>query len=88
MSAKPEVGTVSRNPLYGLYYMEDDRIDESVVEVVDRNNMYQADDDEATIEDANPQYVGASLVTNEDTNPQSGDKMAVDDEGYARVMAK
>ena len=89
MRAKPEVGTIFRNPIYGLYYIEDNRIDESVVEIVDRNNMYHADNNEATIEDANPQYAGTSRATNEDANPEyatdSAEVMVVDDQGYARV---
>ena len=87
---KPEVGNIFQNPLYGLYFMGNDRIDESVVEVVDRNNMYHADDTKATIEDANPQYAGASRTINKDTNlPNAGtgaDKMmVVDEQGYARI---
>jgi len=75
MRTKPEVGTIFRNPLYGLYYIGDKRIDQSVVEVKDTNNMYNADNSEVTIEDANPDYAGGSADT----------AVEVDNQGYARI---
>ena len=75
---KPEVGTIFRNPLYGLYYVGDSRIDESVVEVEDTNNMYNADHSEVTIRDHNPHYADGSADS----------AMEVDGQGYARIISK
>ena len=71
---KREKGKVFRNRLYGHYYIGNDRIDQGVVEIVDRNKDYNTTDKDngATIIDRNPHYANASLV--------------VEDDGYAKIV--
>ena len=80
-----EVGRVFRNSLYGLYYKDDVRIDEGVVEMRERNVEYGADtdndeDDKATstaVTERNPNYETVAVKADIE-----------DDDGYARLPLK
>ena len=91
----PEVGTVFRNALYGLYYMGDQRIDDNVAEVIDENPTYNSHSGniKSVIHDKNPQYAaiidddGYARITTESSPAAHFSKaMAVDAEGYARII--
>ena len=88
----PEVGTVFRNALYGLYYMGDQRIDDNVAEVIDENPTYNRDSGNirSVIQDKNLQY---AAINDDDTIESSPadhfpKAMAVDAEGYARIITE
>ena len=73
-----EMGRVFRNQYYGLYYKGDVRIDQGVVEVVDKNPNYDCENDEpidTAIEDTNPHYNGGTGTR----------EMIVEEDGYARI---
>ena len=82
---RTETGRVFRNRLYGLYYKDDVRIDEGVVEMRERNVEYGADtdndeDDKATstaVTERNPNYKTVTVTD-----------YIVDDDGYARLPPK
>ena len=80
-----EIGTVFRNNLYGLYYKDDARIDEGIVEIRDRNVEYNINNADTETED-NP-YATLTAVTDKNPNYETvtATEPIVDDDGYARL---
>ena len=97
--SKVEIGRIFRNSLYGQYYIGNERIDQSVVEVADQNPNYRRGKDEVNetvIQDANPQYLkkdtvndntAAGEIEDDDNNSEDNNmnEPIEDDDGYARL---
>ena len=81
-----EIGTIFRNNLYGLYYKDDVRIDEGIVEIRDTNVQYNTNNDINTETEDN-HYAMLTTVTDKNPNYETVTTVEpiVDDDGYARL---